>query len=150
MDIRKKIQEIDLFKSLTADQINALEEIAEVTAHSKGSKLFKVGEDANSIYVMLEGKVSIQVPLSSRPEMVSIVILTKLGQLIGWSGLMGPSHYTADAICLEDSKFLKVNGEEFSKVLQKDCAAGYQVLQGIISVISERLRNLQRVVLKTM
>ena len=79
---------------------------------------------------MLEGKVSIQVQLSSRPEMVSIVILGKLGQLIGWSGLMGPSHYTADAICLEDSKFLKVDGEALFKILQQDCAAGFEVLQG--------------------
>lgn len=150
MDVRKKIQEIELFKALTEDQMTALEKIAKVTEHPKGSKLFKVGEEAHNIYILLTGKASIQVQLSSRPEMVSIVILGKMGQLIGWSGLMGPSHYTADAICLEDSKFLMINGEEFSKILEQDCEAGYRVLRGIISVISDRLRNLQRVVLKTM
>lgn len=150
MDVRKKLQEIELLRGLTEDQMSALEDIVEVTEQAKGSKLFKVGEEAHNIFILLEGKASIQVPLSSRPEMVSIVILGKMGQLIGWSGLMGPSHYTADAICLEDSKFLRVDGVAFTKVLERDCAAGFKVLQGIISVISERLRNLQRVVLKTM
>jgi CRP-like cAMP-binding protein len=82
--------------------------------------------------------------------MVSIVILSKNGSLIGWSGLMGPSYYTADAICLEDSEFLKIKGEEFCQILEQDKEAGFSALLGIVSVISERLRNIQRVVLKTM
>ena len=150
MKTKEKCQKIELMSSLTDDQLTKLEKICETCTHEKGTKLFRVGEEAHHVYFLLEGKVSIQVPLSSRPEMVSIVILSKNGQLIGWSGLMGPSYYTADAICLEDSTFLKILGAEFFKVLEQDKEAGFDVIQGIVSVISERLRNIQRVVLKTM
>jgi CRP-like cAMP-binding protein len=148
--IKEKCQQIELMKNLTAEQLTGLEKICEVYSQEKDTLLFRVGEEATNVFFLLEGKVSIQVPLSSRPEMVSIVILSKNGQLIGWSGLMGPSYYTADAICLEDSKFLKIHGEEFLKILEMDKEAGFGVMQGIVTVISERLRNIQRVVLKTM
>lgn len=150
MNIKEQLQNIELLGSLTEDQFTKLAEVSEISTQVNGKKLFKVGEEAHHVYILMEGKVSIQVPLSSRPEMVSIVILSKHGQLIGWSGLMGPSHYTADAICLEDSKFLKINGEEFFEIMQADKDAGFDVMKGIVTVVSERLRNIQRVVLKTM
>jgi CRP-like cAMP-binding protein len=150
MNIKEQLQKIEIISGLNDDQFNKLAQISELHTHKKDDYLFKVGEDAHHVYILLDGKVSIQVPLSSRPEMVSIVILSKQGQLIGWSGLMGPSHYTADAICLDDSTFLEIPGEEFFKVLEQDKGAGFGVLQRIITVISERLRNIQRVVLKTM
>lgn len=150
MEIKDWLKKVELLEGLTDTQFNSLGEISQVCVHQKEDKLFGVGEDAHNVFILLEGKVSIQVPLSSRPEMVSIVILNKLGQLIGWSGLMGPSYYTADAVCLEDSKFLKIKGEEFFKIMKSDKQASFAVLQGIISIISERLRNIQRIVLKTM
>ncbi|MEN8241272.1 MAG: cyclic nucleotide-binding domain-containing protein [Chloroflexota bacterium] len=150
MDIKEKIKKIDLFSSLSAKQFEQLAEISEIVKFPEGEKLFRVGEEAQNIYIMMEGKVSIQVSLSSRPEMVSIVILSKFGQLIGWSGLMGPSYYTADAICVEDSQFLKIKGKELFEILVADKEAGFDVLKGIVSIVSERLRNIQRVVLKTM
>jgi CRP-like cAMP-binding protein len=150
MEIKDKLKNIELFSSLTQKQMDQLVGISEIVSFPSGEKLFKVGEEAKNIFIMLEGKASIQVSLSSRPEMVSIVILSKFGQLIGWSGLMGPSYYTADAICVEDSNFLMIKGEEFFEILKQDREAGFDVLKGIISIVSERLRNIQRVVLKTM
>jgi toluene monooxygenase system ferredoxin subunit len=81
---------------------------------------------------------------------VDIVLLGRKGQLIGWSGLLGKSHYTASGICLEDSKLVRINGAEFMQVLEEDKDAGFAVLTEIIKVVSNRLRNLQSVVLKTM
>lgn len=144
------LKEIDLFSELSDEQVEALSGLAKVEAYEKGSKLFQVGEEAHDVYILLDGKVSIQVQLSSRPEKVDIVLLGQKGQLIGWSGLMGVSHYTAAGICQADSKLLRINGQEFMKVLQEDKEAGFVVLQKIITVISNRLRNLQSVVLKTM
>ena len=77
-------------------------------------------------------------------------MLNQKGQLIGWSGLLGESYYTATAICQEETSLLQLSGQEFMKVLMEDKEVGFGVLQNIISVVSTRLRNLQSVVLKTM
>ena len=144
------LRDFNLFSELTESQFDKLNDLLQVNEYAKGSKLFQTGDVANDIFIMLDGKVSIQVKLSSRPEKVDIVMLNQKGQLIGWSGLLGESYYTATAICQEDSTLLQISGEEFMKILMEDKEAGFAVLQKIISVVSTRLRNLQSVVLKTM
>ena len=144
------LREFNLFSELTENQFDQLNGLFQVKDYAKGSKLFQTGDIAHDIFVLLDGKVSIQVKLSSRPEKVDIVMLSQKGQLIGWSGLLGESYYTATAICQEETSLVQINGEEFMKVLMEDKEAGFGVLQKIISIISTRLRNLQSVVLKTM
>lgn len=144
------LKEIELFAALTDKQVEQVSDLAEIETYAKDSKLFQVGDEAKDIYILLDGKVSIQVQLSSRPEKVDIVMLGQKGQLIGWSGLMGVSHYTASGICQADCKLLRINGPKFMEVLKADKEAGFDVLQEIITIISNRLRNLQSVVLKTM
>ena len=144
------LREIDLFAGLTESQFEKLNDLVQVKGYAKGSNLFQTGDVANDIFVLLDGKVSIQVKLSSRPEKVDIVMLNQKGQLIGWSGLLGESYYTATAICQEETSLLQLSGQEFMKVLMEDKEVGFGVLQNIISVVSTRLRNLQSVVLKTM
>lgn len=147
--MQETLQAIDMFKALTEEQIATMETFSEVITCKKDEKLFQVGHLAKYIYVLLDGKVSIQVQLSSRPENMSIVVLQKFGQLVGWSGLMGGSHYTANGVCLEDSQLLRVDGREFMSLLEQHPETGFIVMREISMVISQRLRNLQSVVLKT-
>jgi CRP-like cAMP-binding protein len=149
MTIKGMIKSIALLESLTDEQIEEMEGYSEVVNFKKGEKLFQVGHMAKNIFILLDGKVSIQVQLSSRPENMSIVVLQKLGQLVGWSGLMGGSHYTANGVCLEDSQLLKIDGQQFLQTLDNNPETGLSVMYAIAAVISQRLRNLQSVVLKT-
>ena len=147
--MKEIIRSIALLESLTDQQIATMEAYTEVVSCKKGEKLFQVGQLAKNIFILLEGKVSIQVLLSSRPENMSIVVLQKNGQLVGWSGLMNESHYTATGVCLEDSQLLKINGQKFLQTLEQNPSIGFNVMVEITKVISQRLRNLQSVVLKT-
>jgi len=141
---------INLFAPLTANQLEELAKITDYVECEEDCKLFSTGEAAGDVFVLLEGKVSIQVQLSSRPEKIDIVVLSQKGQLIGWSGLLGKTHYTASGICQGDTKLLQIDGSAFMKVLESDKEAGFTVLASIMQIVSNRLRNLQGVVLKTM
>lgn len=149
MDVKATLKSIELFNGLTEDQFEMLVPSAEVVSVPKDKNLFAVGQEAKDIYVLLEGKLSIQVKLSSRPETVGIVVLQNRGQLVGWSGLMGSSHYTAAGLCLEESSLLRVNGKALMEVLESNPCTGFLVMREISKVISNRIRNLQSVVLKT-
>lgn len=149
MGIKETIRSISLLKSLTDEQIALIENHSEVITCAEGEKLFKVGQVAQNIYILLDGKVSIQVQLSSRPENMSIAVLQKFGQLVGWSGMMGGSHYTANGVCMAESRLLKLDGQKLMSALEHDPVTGFEVMREISAVISQRLRNLQSVVLKT-
>ncbi len=150
MDTKETLRSIDLLSGLTEDQIEMLVPSTVLVEKKKDATLFNVGQEANDLYILLEGKVSIQVKLSSRPETVGIVVLQNRGQLVGWSGLIGGSHYTARALCQEDTKLLQIEGVALMKVLESNPAASFEVMREIAKVISNRIRNLQSVVLKTL
>ncbi|MEJ2512195.1 MAG: cyclic nucleotide-binding domain-containing protein [Anaerolineales bacterium] len=149
MEIKETINSIALLNGMSDEQVAALEEFTQIVDFKKEERLFQVGHEAKFVYILLDGKVSIQVQLSSRPENMSIVVLQKYGQLVGWSGLMGGAHYTANGVCLEDSSLLKIEGQKLMDVLEQNPQTGFIVMREISKVISMRLRNLQSVVLKT-
>ena len=74
-----------LFAGLTEEQVTQFIILAEEITCAKGKRLFDEGEPAHQLYILLEGRVSIQVQLSSRPEQIGITTLNQFGQLVGWS-----------------------------------------------------------------
>ena len=149
MDIKEALKSIQILDGLEEDQIEMLLPHTDVVERKNGEILFSVGDEATCVFFLLEGKLSIQVKLSSRPETVGIVVLQNFGQMVGWSGLIGSSYYTAAGLCQADSKLLCIKGTELMKVLEQNPCTGFAVMREISKVISSRIRNLQSVVLKT-
>jgi toluene monooxygenase system ferredoxin subunit len=141
---------LELFTGLTEAQLAVLAGLAEEVTCPAGETLFEEGASASRLYVLLEGKVSIQVQLSSRPERITVASLSQPGQLVGWSGTVHPNNYTASATCQSDSRLLSFDGQAFMQALEADHTMGFLVMRRISEVVSGRLRNIQRVVLKTL
>lgn len=150
MNKKAALKSLGILAGLTEDQFDSLVGCTDEVKCSKGARLFQVGQAANQVYFLLEGKLSVQVQLSSRPETVSLVVLAQSGQLVGWSGMFEGAHYTATAVCVENSTLLAIDGKQFTAVIEQNPSTGFDVMRRISFVISERIRNLQSVVLKTM
>jgi CRP-like cAMP-binding protein len=139
-----------LFADLPEDDLARLAALAEEIACAAGNTLFKEGEAARYLYILLSGKVSIQVQPISVTQPITILSLSTPGQLVGWSGFMPPSYYTATAFCLEDTRLLAFDGAAFNRILDDDPARGLMVMRRIAGVISQRLRTLESIVLKNL
>ena len=141
---------LDLFAGLSTGQLAALASLAEEKTCAAGEALFREGSEATHCFILLEGKITIQVQLSSRPESLTITALGRAGQVVGWSGLVAPHHYTASAICQEESRLLALEGEALMQALEQAPEMGFLFMRRVAEVISGRLRNIQQVVLKTL
>ncbi len=140
-----------VFAGLTEEQLAPFMALAEEITCPRGKPIFEEGETARRMFILLEGKVSIRVQLLSRPEQVTpLATLTQGGQLIGWSGFMPPNDYTATALCQDHSRFLVFEGAAFMNLLESNPAVGFIIMRNISEAISERLRSVQRSVLKTL
>ena len=144
------LQKLDIFKGLSEEQLAVIAGLTELKKIPSGEALFKEREVAKHIYILLKGKVRIQVQLTSSPETIAITVLSQNGSLIGWSGLAPEQYYTAAAICQEDTELLAIKGAQLIKALEEDCDMGFKVIRRISGVISSRLRNIQSIVLKTL
>jgi len=139
-----------LFTDLPDEYLARFAALAHEVTCAAGDALFREGEEASRLYILLSGKVNVQVQLTALTDTLTIVSLSTVGQLVGWSGFMPPNYYTASAICQEDSHLLAFDGIAFNRLLEEDRALGFTIMRRIAGVISQRLRTVQGVVLKTL
>ena len=139
-----------IFAGLTEDQLTAFAMLAEDVTCVAGEALFREGEEASRLYILISGKISVQVQPTSLNQPLTIVTLGTPGQLVGWSGFMPPHYYTAAAVCQERSRLAALDGAAFNHLLDDSPTLGLTIMRRIAEVISDRLRNTQRIVLKTL
>lgn len=143
-----ELSQSPFFAGLPEDYLARFAALAEEITCSAGDALFREGEEASRLYLLISGKVNIQVQPTSLQQPLTIVSLGTFGQLVGWSGFMPPNYYTATAVCQEDSRLLTFDGTVFNRIIEENPALGLIVMRRIAGVISQRLRNIQGIVLK--
>jgi CRP-like cAMP-binding protein len=146
----EELSKVDLFAGLSNMKLERISTFCEYVEFDRGELLFREGDLAKKFFILLEGKVIIQIQLSSRPTTVSVGVINQLYQTLGWSSIVSPFFYTASGLCEENCRFIAVEGEGFVDVLEKDSEAGVVVFMRIAEVISNRLRNSRAVLLKSL
>lgn len=139
-----------LFRNLPEELLDKVAALSEEITFSQGDVIFREGEQADKLHFLLEGEIVLKVKLTSRPESISVSVVSQMFESFGWSGIVPPYHYTASAICEADCKVLTIPGEGFMKILNENPAAGFIVMQRISELIASRLRNSRQVLLKTL
>lgn len=141
---------VELFKDLPEPMLaNILTYCIEITK-KQGDVIFNAQDEARYLFVLLEGSVAIRVNLTSRPESVTISYINRPYSTFGWSGVVSPFHYTATAVCDEDSRLLQIDGHRLMALLEEHPAEGFTVMRRMTEVISNRLRNSHMALLKTL
>lgn len=150
MDILETLNRLPLFEGVSPAGLNQIKALVQLVTLQEEERLFKEGSAAEKMYVLLEGKVRVQVKSDYDPGSITISVLDRFGQVVGWSGLIGPNDYTAAAVGEANSKLLAIDGNGLRSLLDTDPAMAAIIYRHVAEVISNRLRNIQRVVLKTL
>ena len=98
-----------LIEGFTEDQINLLHPLIDDVTFEADQVIFDQGDQANFLYFVLEGKVSIRFNPEDGP--VLSVAEVDEGDVFGWSAAMGSDSYTSSAICTECGIFIRMKGE---------------------------------------
>ena len=144
------LAEFDLFKDVSRDTVNEVAAISEKVKIKKDGFVFREGELADKIHMLVSGSIALRVKLTSRPDSVTVSFINRSHQTFGWSGVVTPNHYTASAVCEEDSELVAIPSKEFMQILSKHPEDGFKVMLRITAIISDRLRNSRQALLKTL
>ena len=63
--------------------------------------------------------------------------------LFGWSAVVAPHMYIADARAMEDSAVIVIPAAAAEEVFLREPAAGYQVMKKLAGTVSLRLRDIK-------
>ena len=133
------LKDLDVFDGLTPIELEAITEISEVATFPKGSVIFKENEEAERLFILLEGKVGIEFEVGRHQD--AVVHSVNPGQAFGWSALIHPYQFSAWARAAEDSKVVTVERARLRKLLDMDCHMGFVIMEKMAELISARLRE---------
>lgn len=150
MITKEMLSSFDLFRDISMNVLEEVEPLCEEVFVAKDGYVFREGEKADKLHLLVRGSIALRVKLTSRPESVTVSIVARPHQTLGWSGIVPPNHYTASAFCEEDSMLVAIPSEKFMKIMESHPEAGFKVMVRITEVISDRLRNSRQALLKTM
>ena len=131
------IKEIELFKGIDHEVMNAMANICSEKSYAEGAVIFEKDEEADRLYILVEGTVKLIIRNGG-----SITYrLSDLGDIFGWSCMVESGRYTASVVCATDSKVIEIKREALDKVFTLYPRAGVQILKRLAGVFSKRITN---------
>lgn len=129
------LKQADLFWGMSQDAIQKITEKAVKREFRKDEVVFKAADQADHFYVLIQGKVRMELEKSGR----CVYSSDKTGEIFGWSTLTGRGDYSATVICEEQTKALQFHKMHVMSLLEKDsdCAANFY--KQLASALGDRL-----------
>jgi CRP/FNR family transcriptional regulator, cyclic AMP receptor protein len=97
------------------------------------------GTSAEILYVVLEGKVALEIGAADRPRLT--VQTVGPGEVLGWSWLVPPHHWRFDARALKPTRAIALDGGVLRHTMSSHPAWGYQFMVRFMPILAERLEN---------
>lgn len=131
------IHEISFFEGIEKTVTNEIEKNCSEKSFEKEDVIFEKGDQADYLYFLDQGKVDLFI----RDQKRSVCVLTKPGEVFGWSAIVENGIYTSSSICLEKTTVLQVPKEVIKEIFSVHPNAAVTFYQRIGTVFSKRLTN---------
>ncbi len=128
------LSSMDLFSGVQQELLEPIVEQSSVQSLQRGDMLFSEGDEANDLYIVLEGRVAIANRSFDGRE--SVVALMESGDLFGEMPLFRPDGRSADARVLENSSVVVIPYVPVKSLYEEHP----EMLWKIVDMLAERLK----------
>jgi CRP/FNR family transcriptional regulator, cyclic AMP receptor protein len=137
-DLLQTIRHLPWFTGLTQFQLEQMASIASLQHLETGEILFKEGDRDDSLYVLLEGQVALEIEVPTRGRVA--FFNAEMLDIIGWSSLTPVVRQrTAQARAKKASLLLGFNSKLLEQLCEEDHEIGYIVMRRLANVVANRL-----------
>jgi len=138
--IRKTLGESSLFSDLSDEQRDKIAQLSREMTFETGDVLFREGDPADNIYIVLQGRVAVEVGLLGRQRRRCATIATaRRGEFVGWSAAIGSAKYLASAYAVEKTAAVVVDRRALHSLFVDNPASGLRVMEKLIDLARSRL-----------
>ncbi|WP_169973466.1 MULTISPECIES: Crp/Fnr family transcriptional regulator [unclassified Campylobacter] len=131
------LKDIEIFRTLTDEQINKLEGISIIRRYNKDEFLFMEGEVPKWFYVLLKGRIKIY-KTSPKGKEVFVHEFLPVSPVAKFANF-GDTPFNGSAVFVEDSEVLMIDFDKFKKNFMSDA----NLCMEIIKSLSENFRLVQ-------
>ncbi len=132
------LRRIPWFVDLSPSQIECLSSIAMLHELETGEFLFKEGDREDSLYILLEGQVALEVEVPTRGQVQ--IYTAEMLDILGWSS-MTPivRQRTASLRATKPCLLLGFNSKLLQQLCDEDHELGYIIMRRLANVVANRL-----------
>jgi CRP/FNR family cyclic AMP-dependent transcriptional regulator len=126
------------FKELETGCLDFLGACASFADYESESFIFSARDPADNFYLILEGKVALQMFSHEKGEI--ILEERNIGDIIGWSWLKPPYKWQFDAFTVKKTRVLVFDAGKIKKQMETDLAFGYNILKIFFNIVIDRMQ----------
>lgn len=139
------IQESHLFQGLSTEELQRLASISQEKTYEAGQYIFREGDRAQSLYILEEGKVILEMRIAPLPErrplpQATVDVVTK-GEIFSWSALVEPYILILSAQAVDKCQVIAIDGSQLIELMDSDHTIGYGIMRRLSAVIASRLTH---------
>ena len=139
------LKSINMLSYLSDSMLENLATITSINEYRAGAYIFNEGDDAKSLYSVIDGKVGLDIEKNSSTRILIDNITN--GMMLGFSALVDTEEksYTTSAKALTDTKLFTWKTEDLETLFSQDYEMGFLFMKGIAKIVKTRLqiRNVQ-------
>ena len=127
------------FAGLSPSAVELIAGCASNAHFADGDRIFDEGKPANIFYVIRHGRVALEVHSPTKGPLT--VDTMDEGEVLGWSWLVPPYRYFADARAVTPVSVTAIDGACLRGKCEADAELGYQLLKRVTAVMYRRLQG---------
>lgn len=131
------ISALPFFRGFQEGWLHSISECAELVEIQGGHFIFRQGEEARQFYLILEGKVDVE--LFSAEGGPVVLQTLQPGDVLGWSWITTPSQWRLDARTIERTRAVAIGVVELRERMEQNPALGFELMKRLAEVLTERL-----------
>lgn len=138
----KMLRRFRIFEAFTDKELIEIAKLCREESHPDGFRFFDEDAPAEKLYLILEGRVSLEKKVqlgrsgSSRQATVSI---RGPGLVVGWSSIVVPHIYTLSGVCLGPCRLLTIDGHDMRHFITHNPEAGLRIMTAAATIIRGRM-----------
>jgi CRP-like cAMP-binding protein len=134
----------DLLVGITDEDAARVLALGSRTALSAGRALFKLGDIAQSLYVVERGRVALTLPMTVQGREQEVLVEERsAGQTLGWSALVPPHRFTLNAVASVETEVLALPRTALFDHFEAHPRVGCAVARNVSAVVGHRLQVVQ-------
>lgn len=137
--MKDSLKKLPLFSSLTEDELQAVSEICQSRTVSADELIFAEGAHGTDLLIIVKGCVKIYTQITENVDKTLITL--RDGGLFGELAVISEDYRSASAKAMEETELVSINQDDFEKLLDSNPAAGKKILNIIVRILADRLKN---------
>ncbi len=139
-DALRALSRAELFQGLSTATLDAIAGLCTPHDYEEGEAVYRFGDDAADVYVLVNGRVRFSLGVGNRPGEGHSVFTSRM--VIGWAALVADQpRRIATAMCLEPTRLLVIPGKALLDVLEQSPADGFIVMKRLAAMITRNFMS---------